>query len=142
MQGLRDLAVFVAVARAGSFKAAAIDLDMQTSTVSRRIAALEKHLGLRLFERTTRSVSLTEAGRHLQTGADKLITETAELTRDVQQSAQAAAGLIRIAAPLEFTEICLAPVIAAFMDDYPSISVEVVASPRVSDLIAERFDVA
>ncbi|KAF1018551.1 MAG: HTH-type transcriptional regulator DmlR [Paracidovorax wautersii] len=137
-----ELAALAAVARAGSFVGAGRALERHASIVSKRIASLERRLGVRLIERTTRQVRLTDAGRQL---ADKL-GAAASLILEAEQEASAGAaalqGSLRIALPAAMGRQWVAPLLPAFMQRYPALHVEANYSDRYVDLVAEGYDVA
>lgn len=137
---LGDLQAVLAIARRGSFRAAAIDLDMSTTALSHAIARLEARLGIRLFNRTTRSVSLTDAGRQF---ADQLAPalQTIDSAFDqVRSQRDAPSGLLRInVAPVAGRQI-IASLVLEFLRRYPRMQVDVVTEPRLVDIVAEGFD--
>ncbi len=137
---LNDILVFAKVVQAGSFIAAARELEMPKSTVSRRISALEARLGARLLQRTTRSLNLTDVGRTYYHYAMRIAGEAEEAERAVTRMQATPQGLLRLTVPFNLS--FLAPVLAAFMQRYPEVQLDVVATDRVVDLIDEGFDVA
>lgn len=139
---LNDILIFVRVAQEGSFSAAARKLTLPVSTVSRRVAELERSLGVGLLIRTTRSVKLTEVGRaYLQHGlAISTELERAEaLASSVQSISQ---GLLRITATADFGNRYLGEIISAFIKVHSRVQVEVELTDRVVDLVSEGFDLA
>lgn len=138
--GLNDLEAVVAIARRGSFRAAAIDLGMSTTALSHAIARLEANLGVRLFNRTTRSVSLTEAGR-------LFVEQVAAALQDIRGAFDAVrlhrdkpSGTIRInAAPSAAREI-ISPLVIEFLRRYPDTNVDLVTEGRLVDIVADGFD--
>jgi DNA-binding transcriptional LysR family regulator len=139
---LNDILIFVKVAQTGSFSGAARQLNLPVSTVSRRVAELERSLGVGLLIRTTRSVKLTEMGRAtLQHG----LAISAELERatalasSVQSIPQ---GLLRLTATADFGNRYLAEIISEFIKAHPRVQVEVELTDRVVDLVSEGFDLA
>ncbi|QEI08309.1 LysR family transcriptional regulator [Pigmentiphaga aceris] len=137
-----ELAALLAVAREGSFVAAGRALERHASIVSKRIAALEQRLGVRLIERTTRRVRLTETGSRL---ADKLRAAGTLILDAEQEASQGAAelrGKLRIAFPTAMGRQWLAPLLPTFMKRYPALQVEVNYSERYIDLVAEGYDAA
>ncbi|MCA9554053.1 MAG: LysR family transcriptional regulator [Myxococcales bacterium] len=137
---LNALQVFAKVVEAGSFVAAARDLDMPTSTVSRKVAELEASLGARLLHRTTRKLNLTEAGQAFQQHAARVVAEAEAAALAVGRMQAAPRGLLRVTAPLSFG--FLGPVIASFLQRHPDVQVELVCSDRVVDLVEDGFDLA
>jgi DNA-binding transcriptional LysR family regulator len=134
--------VFAKVVELQSFRAAAQALGAPPSTVSHKVAQLEDRLGVRLIERTTRSLRLTEAG----SAYHRQIVPALEALMDAERSlvdAQAAPrGTLRISAPLEFGHLTLGAVLAEAMRRHPGLKVQVELSDRVVDLVEEGFDVA
>lgn len=131
---------FETVARHLSFTKAAAELFVTQSAVSRQVRQLEEHLGVRLFERRTRAVVLTEAGRLYYTELAPLLTQIAELTRRV---AGARAEIrVRVTATLTFAGLWLVPRLAAFQEQHPEVQVHVVADNVVRDLVRDDFDLA
>lgn len=137
-----ELSALAAVAKAGSFIAAGQMLERHASIVSKRIAALERRLGVRLIERTTRQLRLTDAGRQL---AEKL-GAAADLILDAERQASLGAvvlrGNLRVALPAAMGRLWLAPLLPSFMQRYPELHVEVNYSESYVDLVAEGYDVA
>lgn len=137
--GLRALTVVSAVAAHRSFRAAARELEMSPSSVSHLIANLEKRLGIRLLARSTRSVSLTEAGEAFLARVRPALAEITEAIEGVHELRDRPAGLIRLNASTWGADRLL-PIIAGFMADYPDVRVDLVTEGRLIDIIAEGFD--
>lgn len=139
---LNETAVFVKVVQAGGFSAAARQLGLPTSTVSSRVARLERRLGVTLLRRTTRRLGLTEAGelyyRHASEGLDHLI----EAEAAVSASAGQARGLLRLTAPADLGDAILADLIARLRAANPGVEVELMLTDRYLDLVAEGADAA
>ena len=133
---------FVRVVEAGSISRAAEQLGLAKSGVSRRLAELEKRLGVRLLNRTTRRSSLTEAGRSYYEGAVKLLGDVAELDALVADSEASLEGRLRLAAPLSFGLAHLTPAIEAFSRSHPAVTIDIDFSDRQVDLVAQGIDVA
>ena len=142
MDLLRGMSLFVEVARARSFTRAAEKLAMPTSTLSRRIGEIEQSLGLKLLHRTTRSVSLTDAGALYFSRAVSLVEAAEEAHSHVRGLAERPSGLLRVSMEAEIGPTLIAPVIADFRRAYPDVSFELDLSPRRVDLLAENYDVA
>lgn len=142
MENLSDIAIFVRVVAAGSFTAAAAAMDVSQPVVSKAVSRLEKKLGLRLLNRTTRRLSLTEAGAELyRQSAEALATiENAEL--EIARYQTEPRGILRVNAPTSFANLHLVPRIAQFLDANPSVTLDLTLDDKVIDLIAERYDVA
>ena len=142
MELLNDMALFVEVVKARSFRRAAQTIGMPNSTLSRRISGLEKAIGLRLLHRTTRRIELTEAGQ-LYFERSKRIVEEARLAHEqLGEMLAQPSGVLRASLPVDFANIFLAPLIAEFARRYPGISFDFDLTPRRVDLVAEPFDVA
>jgi len=137
-----DLWLFAKIADAGSFSKAGESLGLPKSTLSRRISNLEKQLGERLLQRTTRQLNLTEFGlRLLQHG--RQVSEEIEAAMALAQHRQIQpSGVLRISMPNDFANLCLAPLLAEFSDTYPAIALEIDLSARRVDLLGESFDLA
>lgn len=138
----RQIASFLAVVQSGSFVAAAEALGLSKAAVSRQVAELEAQLGVRLLQRTTRRLSLTEAGQRFRERAGELVDAWAELETDTAQSAGQATGLLRINAPLTFGNLHLAPLWGRFLDQNPALRLLVDLNDRVVDLVEEGYDLA
>jgi DNA-binding transcriptional LysR family regulator len=137
---LFSLNVFLTVAAHRSFRAASIELDVTPSAISHSIKILEQRLGVRLFNRTTRSVSLTDAGERL---ADKLrpaISSVAEAMQVVDGLHDTPSGNVRINASEGAIRMVLKPMLARFLRDHPQVHLDVVADGKLSDIVAGGFD--
>jgi DNA-binding transcriptional LysR family regulator len=137
---LNEILVFAKVAETGSFSAAARKLDMPKSTVSRKIADLEQRLGARLIQRTTRRLSLTDAGRAYFEHGARIVAELEEADRAVGNLQDGPRGKLRVTAPLNFG--FLGAIAAAYLARYPEVELELVCTDRVVNLVEEGFDVA
>ena len=139
---LNQLRVFVEVARQGGITAAARVLDMPTSTVSRWVQELEKRLGVRLLQRTTRRIQLTEIGEGYYRRGLKAI-ESVELAQSwVRSRAEVPQGTLRVTTFQLFAETLLGPVLVAYLEQNPGMSVQVLIHERNVDLVDERIDLA
>jgi DNA-binding transcriptional LysR family regulator len=139
---IRTLELFAAVARRGSFAAVAKELDIDPSSVSRAIGDLEAELGLRLFQRTTRSMTLTEAG-HLYLGRIEPLVEELSHARDAAtQISGSPRGLLRITASVTFGQMRIVPLLPSFRVRFPDIEIECLFTDANVDLVSERIDVA
>jgi DNA-binding transcriptional LysR family regulator len=139
--GLDELATFVRVVDAGSIAGAARQLGVPKSTVSRRISRLEDRLGVRLLQRTTRSMRATAEGLGLYQRASGPLADLENATSAVADAGDTPRGLLRITAPVDFGRL-FAPIVAEFMQKYPEVSVDVDLTGRKVDLVAEGFDLA
>ncbi len=139
---LNQLRVFVEVARHGGVTAAARALDMPTSTVSRWVRELEKRLGVRLLQRTTRRVQLTEIGEgYFQRGL-RAVESADEAQAWVRSRAEVPQGTLRVTTFQLFAETLLGPVLVSYLAQHPGMSVQVITNERDVDLVDERIDVA
>lgn len=142
MDVFRNMQIFVEVAKAHSFRRAADVLGMPNSTVSRRIAELERDIGLRLFNRTTRRVELTESGLRYFERCGRILRE-AQLAHEELSDMQASpSGTIRVSLPVDFSVIYLSPMLARFAALYPGIRLELDLTPSQADLVAGSVDLA
>jgi DNA-binding transcriptional LysR family regulator len=137
-----DLDLFLAVCRHGGFAAAAKDRDLDPSSVSRVIAALEQELGVRLFQRTTRSLSLTEAGETYRARVEPLLEELTRAGAEAAGASAALTGTLRMTCSVAFGVLKIAPLLPAFRTAYPSLKLECLFTDANLDLIAERVDLA
>lgn len=139
---LNDMALFVEVVKAKSFRGAADVTGVPNSTLSRRIGALEKVIGLRLLHRTTRRIELTEAGQVYYERCRRIVEEARIAHEQLGEMLAQPTGVLRASLPVDFATIYMAPLIAEFARRYPGISFDLDLSPRRVDLVAEPFDVA
>ena len=142
MADLEDVKAFLAVAEAGSFSGAALAMATSKSVASRRVARLEDDLGTRLFTRSSKGITPTEAGEALRTRADSAFGELAEALHDAAQSSGELTGLLRINAPLALGTAHLAGFLVDFMRDHPKLKLDVSFTNRRVDILAEGFDLA
>jgi DNA-binding transcriptional LysR family regulator len=138
---LNRIAVFARVVDTGSFTAAAAALGVRKSSVSRSVAALEEELGIRLLQRTTRRLALTDAGRAYYERARDALTALEDAQHSVSSLGAEPRGLVRVTAPVDFAAD-LARVTCAFLREYPSVRVEVMLTGRSVDLVKEGIDLA
>jgi DNA-binding transcriptional LysR family regulator len=136
----RDLAAFVAIAHARNFRRAAREQGVSTSSLSQRLRDLEERLGVRLLNRTTRSVGLTEAGEALLSRAGPALAELGDALERVQGLREVPSGRLRINAPPPAVDLVLAPMIAPFLKAYPKIDLEIVAESSFVDIVGAGFD--
>ena len=142
MDRLAALEAFAKVAETQSFSEAARRLRSSKSAVSRHVAALEASLGARLFHRTTRSLTLTEAGRDYFARASRILADLDEADASVSQLQAAPRGRLRVNAPMSFGFLHLAPALGDFLARYPEVELDVTLSDRFVDLVDEGVDVA
>lgn len=139
--GLTELNAVIAIARKGTFRAAAIDLNMSTTALSLAISKLEGNLGVRLFNRTTRSVSLTGAGRLFVEQVGPALQDIQGALEAVRSERDTPSGTIRInAAPFAAREI-ISPLVLDFLRRYPDMVVDIVTEGRLVDIVADGFDI-
>jgi DNA-binding transcriptional LysR family regulator len=137
---LNAIVIFAAVADTGSFTAAANALAMPKSTVSRKVVELEKRVGARLIQRTTRRLSLTDVGRVYYEHCARISQEAEEADLAVQRMQATPRGLLRVTMPPSFRTP--SPIATEFLKRYPDVRIECVCTDRNVDLVAEGFDVA
>ncbi len=135
-----DLTAFVCVAEAGSFIGASDRLGRDASVISRRVSHLEKSLGVRLLVRTTRSVTLTEAGTYFLQRTRAALDEISAASREVGDFATTPQGVLRVSLPVTFGREVIAPVIPDFLKAYPDIRLDAHFLDRRVDIVAEGFD--
>ncbi|HCM04470.1 MAG TPA: LysR family transcriptional regulator [Oceanospirillales bacterium] len=139
---LNEMAIFVRVVESGSFTGAAKALGLPKSTVSRKITQLEERLGVRLIQRTTRSLSLTDTGTAYHAHCARILCEIEEANTAVTQMQNTPTGTLRITAPVLFGSTVLSGLIAEYMDLHPQVNIELVLSDQIIDLVQEGIDVA
>ena len=139
---LNALEDFQLVAAHGGFGKASRASGRSKATLSRRIADLEEALGIRLIERSTRSLELTEAGQLLLTRTEGPMHEVTEAVTAARDGLQTPRGRLRIAAPLLFSQVALGRLAAKFLAMYPEVRIEAVAEDRIVNLVDEHFDVS
>jgi DNA-binding transcriptional LysR family regulator len=139
---LNEMAIFVRVVEAGSFTGAAKALGLPKSTVSRKITQLEERLGVRLIQRTTRSLSLTDTGSAYHSHCSRILGEIEEANIAVTQMQSTPTGTLRITAPVLFGSTVLSGLIAEYMELHPQVNIDLVLSDQVVDLVQEGIDVA
>lgn len=137
---LSDLQAFAAVARHRSFRRAAEELDVSPSALSHTLSKLERQLGVRLLQRTTRSVSPTEAGLKLLSKLSPALSEVAIALDEINAFRDRPTGLLRINAPRIACETILAPIVARFIAAYPDMQVEITDDDSFVDIVADGYD--
>ncbi|WP_297103862.1 LysR family transcriptional regulator [uncultured Devosia sp.] len=137
---LSALKYFVAVAEQGSFANAAVACDIDPSTMSRHIAALERELGARLFQRSTRQVALTEIGTHALAHARQVLSEVEALRDATMRGTTELVGRVRLSASVAYGERRIAPLLGRFQARYPRLTLEMILSDANQDLVAEAID--
>ena len=134
--------VFVRVAEARSFSAVAREMGTTQPAVSRQVAGLEEHLGARLIQRTTRSLTLTEDGRDLLGHARRVLDSVEEAEASVGRRHTLPGGLVRLGTSSTFGRLYVAPRIPRLLERYPELAIELLMTDGVSDIVAEGIDVA
>ena len=137
---LRDLNAFHAVARHRNFRRAAAEQRMSVSTLSQNIRDLEERLGVRLLNRTTRSVAPTEAGERLLSRLGPALRDVFDAVGELQSFRDVPAGRLRINAPLPAVNLVLAPMVTPFLQRYPLIQLEIVDDTSFIDIVESGFD--
>jgi DNA-binding transcriptional LysR family regulator len=139
---LNDLRVFVRVVDRGGFAGAARELGVPTSTVSRTIGRLESRAGMRLLQRTTRSVRATSEGAAFYASVREAIAMLESSARMLEPASRTPKGILKVAAPIEIGSAFLADLVVAFAERHPAVQVELSLTNRAVDLVAEGVDVA
>ena len=142
MTDLNSLTIFAKVVEASSFSEAARRLKMPVSTVSRRIAELEDQLGVRLLERSTRSLRLTDVGSEVLEHAQRSAEVSEAVDNIASNHLSQPSGTLRLSAPPSISDSLLAPLVGAFQAAYPGVRVQIFITERIVDQIAEGVDLA
>jgi len=137
---LRDLEAFVAVARTRNFRRAALEQRVSVSSLSQRLRDVEERLGVRLMNRTTRSVGLTEAGELLLSRVGPAMLDVSDALDQVRGLRDVPSGRLRINAPPPAIDLVLAPMVAPFLKACPQIELEIVGDSSFVDIVAAGFD--
>ena len=140
IRDLNELAVFTYVVEHGGFTAAAEATQLPKSNISRRIASLEERLGVRLLERTTRKVHVTEIGDIYYRHCRRMLDEADDADLYVEQAMEIPRGTLRVSATVNVGQHLLAPMAAEFMSQYPEVQFELIWTNRLIDVIDEGFD--
>lgn len=139
---LNAVTAFVAVVEQRSFRAAARELNVPKSTVSRRVALLEEQLSVQLLQRTTRTVTLTDVGEGFYQRAQQALSTLSDAAREVQESEASPRGVLRLTAPVTFAEHFLGDIVTEFLRTNPEVRVTLDLTDRYVDLVAEGYDLA
>ena len=140
MADLNSLVVFAHVIEANSFSGAARTLKMPTSTVSRRVAELEDQLNVRLIERSTRRLRLTDAGSELLEHARRTVELSDAVNNVASNLSSHVSGTLRLAAPPSISDTLLAPIVGSFQETYPDVRVQIFITDRIVDHVSEGVD--
>jgi DNA-binding transcriptional LysR family regulator len=138
--GMTELEVVLAVARRQGFRPAALELEMSTSAVSNAVAGLEARLGARLFHRTTRSVSLTEAGRDFVARIGPAVMQIQDAMALAGEDRPLPTGTLRINSSLGAAQMVFRPIVLEFLRRYPGMTVDIATEGRLVDIVAAGFD--
>lgn len=142
MDRLQSMAVFVRVAEQGSFSLAARQLGLSKSAVSKHVTALEERLGVRLLNRTTRRLVLTEVGSVYRDYCARVVQDADDADLAATQHSDQPRGRLRVSAPMSFGILHLGPLLPEFLGRHPALQVELILNDRVVDLLEEGVDVA
>lgn len=137
---LKELEAIIAIARRGTFRAAAIDLGMSTTALSHTVGRLEAGLGVRLFNRTTRSVSLTDAGRLFMQQVAPSLQDLRTALETVRSQRKTPSGTIRINAAPFAARAIISPLVLEFLRRYPDMHVDIVTEGKLVDVVGDGFD--
>jgi len=139
-QGLVELDAIIAIAHRGSFRGAALDLEISTTALSNAVGKLERQLGVRLFNRTTRSVSLTDAGRDFVAQVGPALQDIHDAMNAARSQQETPSGALRINSFATAAREILSPLILKFLTLYPQVHIDLVTEGRLVDVVADGFD--
>ena len=142
MDRIEAMRAFVMVVDEGTFTRAADRLDTSPQLVSKYVSQLEKHLGVRLLNRTTRKIHLTEAGRHYYRSAQQVLSDIDDMENQLSDVQTEAQGLLRISAPVSFSIHHMAPLLSEFQRAHPAVGIDLQLNDRKVDIVEEGFDIA
>lgn len=142
MDRLTGMAVFVAAADEGSLSGAARRFGLSVSMAGKHVAAIETELNIRLMQRTTRKLSLTDVGQTYYMRCKRILEEYEDAKREAGDAQQSIRGVLRVAAPVTFGAMHLGDVVAGFLAEHPGVTLEIMLNDRYVDLLAEGIDVA
>lgn len=139
---LNEISAFISIVQAGGLSKASEQTGLPKSTLSRKLALLEQRLGITLLQRTTRKITLTKAGEEYFRQCASLLGQLTEVEKAVAAEQSEPRGIIRFTAPVESGPLVLAPILRRFCERYPKVSLDLVFTDRIVDLVGEGFDVA
>jgi DNA-binding transcriptional LysR family regulator len=139
---LDNLTLFLQIIEKGGLAAAGRELGLAPATVTERLASLEAHYGARLLTRTTRSISLTDEGRALVTGARRILAEAEETEARIRLGVEKISGLIRISAPIDLGRNKIVPMLDEFMNENREVSIDLTLNDGNVDLVGQGIDLA
>ncbi len=139
---LDAMALFARVLQHGSFSEASRRLGVPVSSVSRKISDLERHLGVRLLERTTRAVKATEAGNDLLPSCQGILDALDSTLAALQSRKTEVAGTLRLATPPSLSDLLVVPLIHGFLQEYPKVSAKVLVTDRHLDMVKDEVDIS
>ncbi|MEM1149735.1 MAG: LysR substrate-binding domain-containing protein [Pseudomonadota bacterium] len=142
MDRFATMLAFVAVAESGGFAPAARRMGMATSSLTRQVNALEEHLGALLVNRSTRSITLTEAGVRYLEDARRILGELEEADQGVSEAQGQPSGVLRISLPVAFARLHVAPALPQFLKSYPNVELDLFATDSIVNLVEDRIDIA
>ncbi|MBB3309443.1 DNA-binding transcriptional LysR family regulator [Rhizobium sp. BK196] len=142
MEQLKGISIFVEAVEAGGFSAAAERLHLTRSAVGKTIARLERRLGVRLFNRTTRMQSLTEEGRFFYERCLRAVEEIRLGEAMLETGRRVVRGRLRISMPVLFGRLCIAPILEKLLDEHPELELDLSFNDRIVDLLEDGFDLA
>lgn len=142
MDRLTSIAVFVAAAEDGSLSGAARRFGLSASMAGKHVSSIETDLGVRLMQRSTRKLHLTDVGQAYYARCKRILEEYEDANREAGDAQQSVQGVLRVAAPITFGAMHLGQVVARYMEQHPRVGVEVMLNDRYVDLLAEGVDVA
>lgn len=142
MDVLLSMKVFRRVVEAGNFSEVAREMDLSQPTVSKHIAALEKHLGIKLLNRSTRQMSLTDTGRQYYDRCIHILDELSETESTLRNQQTQPLGVLRINTPVTYGERCIVPSLWAFLEKYPELKIDMIMDDQYVDLVKDGVDLA
>lgn len=142
METLKRMAIFARVVDAGGFTAAARQIGLAKSAVSKHIMELERNIGVKLLNRTTRQLSLTEAGNQYYQACSRIITDAMDATNGISGVSAQITGSLRVSCPMSLAHEYFVPVITAFAKRYPELKIELLVDDQTVNMVEEGIDVA